>query len=115
MTDLDKMKITFDYDEETDILTISLGTGEPSYSEEIDDILLVDRGYFSGQVTGFQIMDVKHHGINKVQIDAFVSKAIKQERKQLESYLQQRTKLPSLIDRQISSDSRLKKILSEAV
>jgi len=39
MMSLDKLQVTFDYDEETDILDISLGTGEPSYSEEVDDIL----------------------------------------------------------------------------
>ena len=114
MTDLDKLNITFDYSEETDILTISLGTGEPSFSEEVDDILLVDRGYFSGQITGFQIMDVKLHEIKEVQIQAFITEAIKQEEKQFADFMRQRTQLPSLINNRISSDSRLRGILAQA-
>lgn len=111
---MDKLNITFEYDDESDILTISLGTGEPSYSEEIDDILLLDRGYFSGQITGFQLMDVKLHGIKEVQIEAFINRAIKKEKKQIESYLQKRTKLPSLIHDRMSSNSRIRKILEKA-
>ena len=111
---MDKLNITFEYDEESDILTISLGTGEPSYSEEIDDILLVDRGYFSGQITGFQLMDLKLHSIKEVQVEAFIHKAIKKEKKQIESYLQERTKLPSLIHDRMTSDSRIRRILEEA-
>lgn len=111
---MDKLNITFDYDEETDILTISLGTGEPSHSEEIDDILLVDRGYFSGQITGFQIMDVKLHGIKEVQVQSFITKAIKREQKQFEKHIQERTRLPSLIHSRISSDNRVRQILAEA-
>lgn len=110
---MDKLNITFDYNEETDILTISLGTGEPSHSEEVDDILLVDRGYFSGQITGFQIMDVKLHGIKEVQVGAFINKAIKREKKQFENFLQQRTKLPSLIHNRMSSDTLIREILAE--
>ena len=41
-----KPKVEFEYDEEADVLYISLGTGEPSYSEEIDDFVVVDKGFF---------------------------------------------------------------------
>lgn len=32
--------IQFDYDEQADVLHVSFGTGEPSFSEEFDDLLL---------------------------------------------------------------------------
>lgn len=111
---MDQLNITFDYDEETDILMISLGTGEPSFSEEVDDILLVDRGYFSGQITGFQVMDVKLHGIKKVQLDAFIAKAIQKEKKLIESYMRQRTGLSSMIHSRMASDPKIRDVLAEA-
>jgi len=58
---VNKLKVSFDFNEDSDVLHISLGTEEPSYCEEVDDVLLIERGYFSNQITGFQIMDIKYH------------------------------------------------------
>jgi len=61
-------KVSFDYDDKADVLYITLNTGEPSYSEEVDDILLVEKGMFSNQITGFRIMDAKEHNIKEINL-----------------------------------------------
>ena len=47
------------YDPDTDTMYVSFGTGEPSYVEEIDDFLLIERGMFSDLPTGFRILNFK--------------------------------------------------------
>lgn len=49
----------YDYDEEADVLYITLGSEEPSYCEEVDDKLLIERGFITNNITGFRILDVK--------------------------------------------------------
>jgi|SRR5438128_1580752 len=61
-------KIKFDYDEHTDVLSAVFGTGEPSYSEEVDDLLILDFGIYSGTPTGFQVLHVREIGIEKVEV-----------------------------------------------
>lgn len=73
-----QIDIKFDYDKEADILYITLGTGESSYCEEVDDMLLVERGLLSNSITGFRILDVRYHGIEKVELE--VSRVIKREK-----------------------------------
>lgn len=52
-------KPSVDYDEEADVLYVTLGTGEPSYCEEVDDRLLVERGISSKDPTGYRIIHFK--------------------------------------------------------
>ena len=47
------------YDPETDTMYVSFGTGEPSYVEEVDDFLLIEKGMFSDLPTGFRILNFK--------------------------------------------------------
>ena len=49
------------YDPDTDTMYVSFGTGEPSYAEEVDDVLLIERGMFSDLPTGFRILNFKEH------------------------------------------------------
>ncbi len=63
-----KIDVKVDYDKEADVLYITLGTGEASYCEEVDDILLVERGFLTNRITGFRILDVRHHKIQEVQV-----------------------------------------------
>lgn len=111
---MNNINIHFDFDEESDILYISLGTNEPSYCEEIDDILLVERGYFSHQITGFQIMDIRRHGIHAVQIETFIKKAVKKEREELKNYFENRTQLPAIIRKNLTRDKRIRNLLQNA-
>lgn len=93
--------IQFDFDEIADVLHITLGTGEPSYCEEVDDILLIERGIFSHQITGFQVMDVNYHNIKKVEVIGYIERAAKKVRQQLEENLQLTNRLPNLIGREL--------------
>ena len=63
-----KIEVKFDYDKEADVLYITFGSGEPSYCEEVDDILLVERGFTTNNITGFRILDVRHHKIQVVEV-----------------------------------------------
>lgn len=71
------IKINFDYDKETDVLYITLGTGEPSYCEEVDDILLIERGFITHNVTGFRVVGIRHHKIEAVAVG--IGKILKRE------------------------------------
>ena len=55
------MNVQVDYDKEVDVLYLTFGTGEPSYCEEVDDMLLVEKGLLTGRVTGMRILDFQHH------------------------------------------------------
>ena len=68
MADIKEQKMKFDYDEAVDVLYVSFGTGEPSFSEEIDDHIVVDFGIYSGAPTGFQVLHVREAGIKSMQL-----------------------------------------------
>ncbi len=100
-----KFDVEFDYDDKADVLYISLGTGEPSYCEEVDDLLLVERGYFSHQITGFRVLDVKHHKIRSVELGVLIKRAFKEEKKDLEKQLDSRVQVvPELINKRMKKD-----------
>ena len=56
------------YDEEDDIYYVTFRTGEPSGVLELDDILLLEVGAFTGLPTGFRILNYSKHKIGGVQI-----------------------------------------------
>lgn len=101
MKRMSRPKIHFDFDEEADILHITLGTGEPSYCEEVDDILLIERGMFSHQITGFQIMDINLHGITKIEVIGYIEKATREAKQQIKEHLKLTDRLPNLIDKEL--------------
>jgi uncharacterized protein YuzE len=72
-----EIKINFDYDKDADILYITLGTGEPSYCDEVDDIILVERGFITNNITGFRVVGIKHHKIQAVAVG--IGKILKRE------------------------------------
>ncbi len=114
MNSVKDLKVTFDFDEEADVLHISLGTGEPSYCEEVDDVLLVERGYFSDQITGFQIMDIRYHRIKQVNLLALVKKALENENKELTKYFRQkRQDVPDMISKRLSRNAQVRRLLQE--
>jgi len=43
------------YDRSADVLYVYFDEEEPSYTEEVDGVLFVDIGRFSGKVTGFSL------------------------------------------------------------
>lgn len=62
------MNINFSerYDEEDDIYYVSFETGEPSYAEEIDDILIIERGMYTNMPTGFRVLNFRQHKVGGV-------------------------------------------------
>ncbi len=98
-----KPEMTFDFDRKSDVLYISLNTGEPSFSEEVDDMLLVEKGLYSGFVTGFRIFDVKEHGITGVRVKLLL-KVFKQATKQIQQQLQQRNEMGEKLERKIGKE-----------
>jgi hypothetical protein len=49
------------YDQECDIYYVTFKTGEPSFVMEVDDVLLVEVGMFTGMPTGFRILNFAKH------------------------------------------------------
>ncbi|MBI2925580.1 MAG: DUF2283 domain-containing protein [Verrucomicrobia bacterium] len=58
--------LKFDFDAAADVLQVSFGTGEPSFSEEINDLLVMEYGIYSGAPTGFQVLHVREIGLDAV-------------------------------------------------
>lgn len=56
------------YDEEDDIYYVTFKTGEPSGVLELDDILLLEVGMFTGLPTGFRILNYSKHKVGGVEI-----------------------------------------------
>ncbi|HUI06809.1 MAG TPA: hypothetical protein VL486_07365 [Verrucomicrobiae bacterium] len=63
------------YDQEDDIYYVTFKTGEPSIVEEIDDVLLMEIGIFTGMPTGFRILNFNKHNIAQVGFRVLVKKA----------------------------------------
>jgi hypothetical protein len=79
--------ISFDYDRAADVLYVTFGTGEPSFSEEIDGFLVMDVGMYSGAPTGFQVLHVKEIGVKKVNV------VLKRELEKFKTYEEQTREL----------------------
>jgi len=88
-------RMKFDYDEGADVLYVSLGTGEPSFSEEIDDHVVVDFGMYTGAPTGFQILHIKGADVHSVQVllQKTFAKLTIRKKQSLEATLSERTRL----------------------
>ncbi|HVA67626.1 MAG TPA: hypothetical protein VNK24_12020 [Elusimicrobiota bacterium] len=63
------------YDEEDDIYYVTFKTGEPSGVLEMDDVLLLEVGVFTGLPTGFRILNYSKHKVGGVQ---FALKSVQQ-------------------------------------
>ena len=61
-------KVKFDYDKNADVLYVTFGTGEPSYSQEVDDHVVIDYGMYTGAPTGFQILHIAEANVGNVQV-----------------------------------------------
>lgn len=68
------IKATHSYDKEADVLYVSFGDDEPTYVDNIDDVLLIEVGCFSGLPKGFRILGARE---NKVQVSMVFVQQIK--------------------------------------
>lgn len=89
-----KMNIKFseNYDKETDIYYVTFKTGEPSYCEEVDDILVLEMGMFTNLPTGFRILNFSKHHVAFVGVKVIFNKIKKiiEENAHLKDLLQTR-------------------------
>lgn len=49
---------TFNYDKVADVLYVTFGIEEPSFSENMDNMLILEKGFVSDKVIGFRILDI---------------------------------------------------------
>lgn len=56
------------YDEEDDIYYVTFKTGEPSYCVEVNDIVVLEIGYFTQLPTGFRVLNFKKNRVAHVGI-----------------------------------------------
>ena len=59
---------TEQYDQEDDVYYITFKTGEPSHVVEIDDVLFVEVGIFTGRATGLRILNYSKHKIEDIKL-----------------------------------------------
>lgn len=79
------------YDDEDDVYYVSFNTGEPSYSEEVDDILVMERGIFTNMPTGFRILNFKEHKVEAVEVSIKnVQKTFHEMKKDVEKDIRER-------------------------
>ena len=49
-------KTNWHYDKESDVLYVNFSDNEPTYVDNIDDMLLLEVGWFSKKLKGFRIL-----------------------------------------------------------
>lgn len=73
-----EIQIDHHYDDEADVLYFTFGSNEPCYTENIDDFLMVEIGWFSRLPRGFRILGPKVHNLKDVAFQAVIKRAGKQ-------------------------------------
>lgn len=72
------------YDKDADVLYVRfVNDQEPTFVENIDDILLLEVGWFSRLPKGFRILGPKYHKIDSIQM-AVIARIKKQVRQLME-------------------------------
>lgn len=62
---LEKLNITHHYDSLADVLYIDFGSDEPCFTENLDDVLMADIGWFSRSLCGLRVIGYKTEGLQK--------------------------------------------------
>lgn len=62
-------EIRYDYDEEEDVLYLSIGEPKPSITEETEEGILIRKDIQTGKLTGVTILDYKDRLKNKERIN----------------------------------------------
>jgi hypothetical protein len=66
------------YDEQADVLYFTFGGDEPCYTENIDDFLMIEIGWFSRLPRGFRILGPKGHNLKGIAFQTVIRRAGKQ-------------------------------------
>jgi hypothetical protein len=86
-----KMKNKVHYDEGADTLYFHFGNdNEPVYSEDIDNGVMVEIGWFSGMPKGFRVLGFKESRINPISLVKTAFEEIKRIYQERIEELQQR-------------------------
>ncbi|MDP2928665.1 MAG: hypothetical protein Q8O01_01195 [Candidatus Omnitrophota bacterium] len=62
------------YNEEDDVYYVTFNTSEPSYCQEIDDILIMELGLFTHLPTGFRILNFSKNRVKIVKFSVLLKK-----------------------------------------
>ena len=65
----DKIEISFNYDRRADILYITFGDDEPVYTDDMDGLIMLEIGWFSGLPKGLRIIGAKAHNLRSVKLN----------------------------------------------
>ena len=79
-----KIKVSHHYDKQADVLYVTFADDEPTYTEDIDGILMLDIGWFSRLPKGFRILGPKYHNVKSINMNVFVKRVKKQVRNLME-------------------------------
>lgn len=100
-----ELQVSHHYDQQADVLYFTFGGNEPCYTENIDDFLMVEIGWFSHLPQGFRIVGPKAHKLKGVRLQAVIKQAEKQfltimeeRRKEIE---RQEPLVSEFLDRQV--------------
>jgi len=89
------------YDDEADVLYVSLGIDEPSYCEPLSSFLLLELGMFTNQPTGFRVIQPRKRNIKEIVVTV---------RKRITKDLQQREKIVRKTLDQVEKTKELEKV-----
>jgi len=86
------------YDDEADVLYVSLGIDEPPYCEPLSIFLLLELGMFTNQPTGFRVIQPRKRNIKKIvfTIEKRITKDLQQREKIVRKTLEQVEKTKEL-------------------
>ena len=102
MRQTEETKFSEVYDSEDDVYYVSFETGEPSYVEEVDDILLIELGIFTNMPTGFRILNFKKLP-PKLKIIRKIQKTLDTARKEYPAAFRQReSQVTSVLQRALA-------------
>ena len=86
-----KIESSHSYDKEADVLYIAFGgDDEPTYAENIDDVIVLEIGWFTHLPKGLTLLGLKSHKITSiqgmiVQVSKKAHSLIEQRRAQIEA------------------------------
>ena len=73
-----EIQVSHHYDKEADVLYFTFGGNEPCYTENIDDFLMVEIGWFSRLPQGFRVVGPKARNLHSIRFAAVIKKAERQ-------------------------------------
>ena len=86
-----EVQVSHHYDDDEDVLYFSFGSDEPCYTENLDDFVMVEIGWFSHLPRGFCILGPKAHKLKGVAFRAVIERAgrqcsamMKEQKKEIE-------------------------------